>query len=225
MNAQTRVMARATPQHHLSDDLLFDYATGACDEAQSLMVATHLSYCDRCAQRLAQIEAIGGAMLEEIAPEPVTDLDFESLLSRLDQPAEDAARPHAEPHPDWMPEPLRDYVGAELDRLWKPVTRGIDEIELTVSGRFCRAKLLRIRAGTAVPKHTHKGSELTLVMAGSFSDATGTYGKGDVALGDDQIDHQPVAGSGGDCICLVVLDAPLRLTGKIGRFLNPFVRF
>jgi putative transcriptional regulator len=42
---------------------------------------------------------------------------------------------------------------------------------------------------------------------------------------DADNDHRPIAGPGRDCICLTVIDAPLRLTGRFGRFLNPFVKF
>ena len=229
-----QVQTKTEPRHHIDDDLLLDYASGATDEAQALLVSTHLAYCSVCRRRLAEIEAIGGAMLEEIAPEPVSGLDFDALLDRID--AMDGASPEASGSagrasaalwdgPDWVPAPLRPYVdGTTLDR-WKSVTRGIDEIELPVSGRLGRAKLLRIRAGTRVPQHTHKGRELTLVMQGAFVDADVTYGPGDVATEDHEIDHRPMAGADDDCICLVVLDAPLRLTGPIGRFLNPFMRF
>jgi putative transcriptional regulator len=84
---------------------------------------------------------------------------------------------------------------------------------------------MRIRAGRAVPRHTHRGYELVCVLEGGFSDAAGHYGRGDVAVADDGVDHQPTADADGDCICLAVTDAPVRLTGRFWRLLNPFVRF
>jgi putative transcriptional regulator len=36
--------------------------------------------------------------------------------------------------------------------------------------------------------------------------------------------HRPVVDSDEECICLAVLDAPLKLTGMIGRLVNPFLR-
>jgi putative transcriptional regulator len=65
---------------------------------------------------------------------------------------------------------------------------------------------------------------LTLVLAGGFSDASGHYLKGDVAVADPSVDHRPVADAGADCLCLAVTDAPLRLTGRFGRYLNAFLR-
>ncbi len=75
-----------------------------------------------------------------------------------------------------------------------------------------------------MPVHTHEGTELTLVLAGAFSDAHGHFLRGDVAEADASVEHQPVADPGEDCLCLAVTDAPLRLTGPFGRLLNPFLR-
>ena len=49
--------------HHPSDALLLDYATGYLGEGWSLAVATHVSMCSTCQESLAEMEAIGGAML------------------------------------------------------------------------------------------------------------------------------------------------------------------
>ena len=45
------------------------------------------------------------------------------------------------------------------------------------------------------------------------------------AIADPHVDHQPQALGDEDCLCLAVTDAPLRLTGRFSRFLNPFLRF
>ncbi len=87
-----------------------------------------------------------------------------------------------------------------------------------------KTRLLRIKAGTALPQHTHEGHEFTLLLAGGFSDASGHYLRGDVAVADASVDHRPVADDGEDCLCLAVTDAPLRLTGPFGRYLNFFAR-
>ena len=225
------VMPAVQPQHHISDELLFDYAAGTSDEAQSLLVASHLSYCQTCRRRLAELETLGGALMAdiEVAPEPENSLSFDALLSRIDDmylqtPVESEPPPAQTSAPAWVPGPLKPYVADDLSGAWRSVTRGIDEVPLETSGRLSRAKLLRIRAGTKVPQHTHAGSEHTLVMQGSFIDGDETFLAGDVAIGDSDLDHCPAAGPEGDCICLVVLDAPLRLTGPVGRFLNPFVK-
>jgi putative transcriptional regulator len=100
----------------------------------------------------------------------------------------------------------------------------MDKAELLREFSSFRTRLMRIKSGTAMPAHTHEGIELTLVLAGGFSDETGHFLRGDLAEADATIDHRPVADPGEDCLCLAVTDAPLRLTGPIGRLLNPFLR-
>jgi putative transcriptional regulator len=55
-----------TIRHHLSEQLLTGYAAGQLPEAFNLIVATHVSLCDECRARLAALEAVGGALIEEI---------------------------------------------------------------------------------------------------------------------------------------------------------------
>ena len=85
-------------------------------------------------------------------------------------------------------------------------------------------RLLRVAPGAALPHHTHVGSELALVLQGGFGDVNGHYLRGDVSEADSAVDHRPVADADEDCLCLIVTDAPLRLTGWLGRLMNPFIR-
>ena len=87
-----------------------------------------------------------------------------------------------------------------------------------------KTRMMRIKAGTAMPWHTHEGQELTLVLAGGFTDGEKHFLAGDVAAADPTVNHRPVADPGEDCLCLAVTEGPLRLTGPIGRLLNPFIR-
>lgn len=228
------------PTHHLDDAMLMDYATGACGEPEALVIAAHLTLCPECRAKVAAFEAIGGSMLEELAPEPVGDALLDAVLARLDDEDEAPRRPAAPPRQSaapsanriLVPAPLRAYLPDTVDETgleglnWRSVMRGLDELELTKSERGAKARLLRIKGGMQMPQHTHHGTEMTLVLTGGFSDETGHYIRGDIAVTDDEVDHTPVADDDGeDCICLVVTDARLKLTGPFGRLLNPFVRF
>jgi putative transcriptional regulator len=217
-------------RHHPAEDLLIDYATGALGEAEGLVVATHLALCPDCRATVAAYEAMGGAMLDGIAPEPVGGDLLDRVMARLDEtpptPIRRAAvRLAAAGHAPVIPQPLRDYVGGDLGEVtWKPVMRGLDEHRIACTGG-AKVRLMRIRAGVSMPQHTHKGREMTLVLAGGFTDDTGHFLRGDLSLTDGTVDHVPTADDDGDCVCLAVTDAPLRLTGPIGRLFNPFIRF
>ena len=218
------------PTHHIHDELLVDYAAGACGEAEALLIATHLALCPLCRDAVADLDLVGGTLLDELSPMAMSDGSLDAILGKLDEePAVHLTSPAKSPVciDTTVPRPLRDYLDApDLDALsWRQVIRGLEEYALPIGATASRTKLLRIKPGMAVPSHTHKGNELTLVLQGGFEDGRGHFLSGDVAITDSHIDHSPVADLGEPCICLTVVDAPLKLTGKIGRFLNPFVRF
>ena len=76
----------------------------------------------------------------------------------------------------------------------------------------------------AVAWSGHAGSEITVVLHGSFSDQDGRYAQGDFLVRGPGDEHRPVAAADSDCLCLAVLDAPIRLGGLLGRLANPFLR-
>jgi len=224
---------------HPPEEMLLDYAAGALGEAEALVVATHLALCPACRAEVAAMEAVGGALLETIpaGPETAAGLDdvLARVLARLDEPERPAPVPAAaraiaaEAGGPLLPEPLRSYVGGDLGGIsWTPVMRGLDERPLDLDRRgadAAKVRMLRIHPATAMPQHTHRGREMTLVLAGGFRDATGHYLRGDLALTDASVNHTPVADEDGACVCLVLTEAPVRLTGVLGRLFNPFVRF
>lgn len=213
--------------HHPSLEALADYAAGATAEAESLIIATHVALCPECREHVAHFEAVGGALVEEIEPQPLADAAMERMLQSivLETPTEAESNRLRAAVKGGVPEPLRSYLPADLaDLPWHTVMRGLDEIELPTGGRE-RTRLLRIKAGATMPRHTHGGIEHTLVLSGGFTDQGRHYGRGDVAVADGTVDHTPVADDGEDCICLTVTSAPLKLTGKLTRFINPFIKF
>ena len=71
--------------HHLSEELLLDYSSGALSEAWSIAVAAHLSKCSHCRALHAKLEEVGGSLLTDSAPEGLSDDIFENVLDRLDE--------------------------------------------------------------------------------------------------------------------------------------------
>ncbi|HZH26147.1 MAG TPA: ChrR family anti-sigma-E factor [Azospirillaceae bacterium] len=226
--------------HHPPDELLLDYAAGNQDEAVALVVATHLALCPACRTRVADYEALGGVLLEDLEPVAVGGDLFGMVLRDLDA-TPDAPAPgdhrHAVPDveivpaaPGALPRPLRDHVGGNIEAVpWRSILPGLEEFDMDLGRRprgrsTPKARLLRLKAGRAFPRHTHRGTELLLVLAGSFQDETGHYVRGDLSMADGSVEHQPVADDDQDCVCLIVTEAPLRLTGRFMRFLNPVLR-
>ena len=211
-------------RHHLTDAILMAYSAGSLNEAFSLMVASHVSLCDECRARLAAFDALGGALLDE--PPSGVALAEDSYAATL---ARIAARP-PEPSPPprrasgVLPGPLQDYVGGDLDQIrWRPVGMGVRQAILrTAPG--ATARLLFIPAGAAMPDHGHRGTEMTMVLQGAFSDEDDHFARGDVEIVDEHLHHTPVADISEDCICLAVTDAPLRFNSLLPRLVQPFLR-
>jgi putative transcriptional regulator len=217
-----------TISHHPDDSLLLDFAAGAMKEPLALLVATHASMCPKCITTIARLERIGGVMLQE-SEEPGARADpglRAAILARLDvsPPANhpSTARSAASA---LLPQPLQSYAGQQVAQgRWRAWGPGVEQISLFPARKDFSARLLRIRGGARMLAHGHHGEELTLVLAGGFSDISGHFLRGDVAEKGPADEHQPVADTGEDCICLAVTDAHLRLKGVIGAVLNPFVR-
>ncbi len=213
--------------HHPSDALLLDYASGALGETWSLGIATHLALCPQCRRTVALMEGIGGSLLDDLAPAPVGDGSFDALMARLDNVAPEPAPPAvpASGGSPVLPRPLRDYVGSDLDGIrWKHLGMGARQFILPAAQKGVTARLLWIPAGKPVPEHAHGGQELTLVLRGSFTDETGHYARGDLQEADESLHHQPHASPGEDCICLAITDAPLRFKSLAARMVQPLLR-
>jgi len=217
--------------HTPPEELLLDYAVGALGPAQTLAIETHLSLRPETGVEIAALEALGGALLGDIEPTPLSADALDRALAGIERRAPAEVTPAPPPAMDaetaaLVPPPLRALVGPSLHALpWRRCGRGIDEARLDLRSESVNARLLRIQEGVRVPKHSHQGTELTLVLGGAYSDGGERFAVGDLQYADESDDHAPRAERGGACLCLVVLDAPIRLTGPVGRFFNPIVRF
>lgn len=211
-----------TPAHHPSEELLLDHAAGALAEAPALLVATHLALCPRCRAETAALEALGADFLESAPAEPVAESLLERTLACLDGREPPPAAPAG---PVWPPRPLRDYLPGGLDALpWRRRMSGVWSCSVPGVGRGGKVEMLRIAPGRAVPPHTHRGSELTLVLEGGYTDELGSFARGDVCVADESVRHRPQADQGPDCICLTVVDGVLRFSGLFGLIANPLQR-
>lgn len=211
--------------HHLSDKLLMAYSAGTLPEAFNLAVATHVAMCDECRARLASFDAVGGAVLDGAADDMAVAMGMDALATTLARIKTAAPQPRQRcraAQDALLPAPLRDYVGGGIDQVqWRNLGGGVRQAVLPTS-RDASARLLYIPAGAAVPDHGHRGMELTLVLQGAFADDSARFGRGDIEIADEDMEHQPVAEAGEACICLAVTDAPLKFRGLLPRLAQPF---
>lgn len=221
--------------------LLAGYAAGTLSEPENIAVACHLTLKPRARSVLTQMEAIAGACLEhDMEPAELSENCLNDVLERLgdrqetrtipkeEKAAHNTARQEreAESLGFVFPEPLRPYLkdhiqAHELD--WKNKASGIECFALDFeSGK--KVELLRIAPGAGVPAHTHEGEELTLLLDGAFEDEFGVHELGDLIILDERFTHHPVSDAQRGCICFTVSTSPIKMTGPLMRFLNPFLK-
>jgi putative transcriptional regulator len=209
---------------HPDIDLLTEYAAGSLALAQAACVSIHVNRCQRCQRLAGQLTDLGASLLQALEPLPIGDAQLNTVLARLDeeQPLHYARKKvNANDTPAILQRLIR---GDFRDLDWKNIGSSLRISYLKTGDPQHEFALYHIRAGGCIPEHTHRGNELTLVLEGGFSDADGSYQAGDFLLRKPGEVHAPTALQSEDCICLAVLDAPLKFTDWKFRWMNPFLK-
>lgn len=211
--------------------LLLDYAAGSLNEALSLVVSTHLSMSASSREFVKQCEMIGGELLvTECDPVHVSSSCLNDVLAKIDgkcssSPCTESRHHHRHFDGIYVPSPLAELLPSSQGQraCWHKIIKGMEFIDLLRCDKSL-ARLLRMAPATEAPSHAHSGLEVTLILDGAFSDETGEYHVGDLIVEDETTTHTPVACPKQGCVCLAVTTAPIRLTGWMGRLINPFLR-
>ena len=182
---------------------------------------------------MKRAEDIGGIFLDDVKPAVIQSGALNSVLSRLDEVESEAistlpqfndSTEVVKDVPD-LPQPLKNYIGLSTEELsWRWLGPGIRYVRIAEAATGPTVGLLRIAPGTRIPMHGHSGNELTMVLAGGYTDATGSYRRGDVAAADIGLVHQPIAEAGQECVCLVVTEGDLQPAGLVVKLVQPLLR-
>lgn len=220
-------MIKYHPQH----ELLSLHIKGELPLSMSLAISAHAELCDICQQKLNRITECETAATfdNNIESNISVDLDSEmsSLLAHMMQETLDEldANP-AQPYNEGVTEvtvkdqsyPLPRAFRHQINAQWQGIGK-VSRLRLNTGEEQARASLLHIAPQGEIPEHTHKGSELTLLLAGEFSDEYNTYRPGDFMLLDENHQHSPKTMTG--CLCYTIVDAPLYFTKGFSKLLNP----
>ena len=187
--------------HHPDLTTVMTCSAGSQPEALCAVVTSHLSMCPECMYELSVLEEIGVGLFEcSSSNQKMAAAGVPSPSEVLEQTREFPETP-AKGDVPW---PLIAILGHSLDAIsWHEIHPVISTFEIALSPNAKGdLRLLRLAPGTQLPEHGHVGEELTLILRGSYSDETGTFGGGDMSDLDDDNRHAVVAGPDG-CIILV----------------------
>lgn len=211
-------------RHHIAEDLLWDYHRGALPVGLRLTVEVHLELCPHCRAETALFDVIGGALLDDVEGVPLSESALDLALARIERP-EEPVKTVAKPHPAFLdgfdlPESLAARIAG---RYWAAPGVWIAPVHTDDAPKGSKTYLMHVKAGMTMPEHTHRGSEVTLVLKGRFSDVYGDYNQGDIAVCDDEHCHSPAI-IDEDCLCLIWQAAPIVPKTWLGKLLQPFAR-
>jgi putative transcriptional regulator len=209
-------------RHHPSGDLLSSYAAGGLNAGAALVVGSHVEVCTVCRDEIALLNGLGGLMLAKLDPAALSEGALERALKRLG----DERAPQRAPAP--LPRFLNGFaipkrvqsqeIGA---RLW--LAPGIWFAPVQAEGKTETCTYLVYGAKNRIlPRHTHVGRELTVVLKGAYSDDLGRFAAGDFAEADDTLSHAQIVSADGECLCLISSDGPMKPEAFTARLVQSF---
>ena len=209
--------------HHPDIKLLQEFAAGSLPLAQSACIAVHLHFCEHCQRQVKALTQVGAEMFDALPPADIDDSMLDHLLDHLEDEA--PLTYNSMPSQDEGPVLVQRLMNGSYEDLeWQRINAALQIARLRTGDPENEFALYHIKAGGSIPRHAHRGTELTLVLEGSFSDEEGVYHQGDFLMRDAADEHTPTASKTADCICIGVLDAPIRFKPWNYRILNPFIQ-
>jgi putative transcriptional regulator len=169
-------------------------------------------------------DSIGGVLLAEETPARLDAKALGGALVEIDQ-AEAANRSAARlmlqnpPYADELvnlPAPARDAALKSLRRRsWSFGGVGIRRLPLIASCGTI-TELVRVEPGFGAAEHDHSDDELTLILAGAYSDGHDLYQPGEISRAGPGFIHTPRAEPGEVCYVMLSAFGQAKFTGRIG---------
>jgi len=221
-----------TANFHPSIELLNDFTQGKLATGMSVALSAHLELCEACQEKSNELESEAAKSWAKVADDQVTP-DFSDMISTIVGQAQNSEqesagkqeRPpvneiHMLHHSVTLPRVLAKAASQGL--VWKRLAGGIKQASVILDNKT-QCEFIYMTPGSKVPVHRHQGSEVTLVLDGSFSDELGHYKASDFMVRTKDNLHKPASEEG--CLCFAVLDNPLTFTKGFAKLMNPFIGY
>lgn len=177
---------------------MLDYAAGVLPPAERLVADVHRALSPEGDRTARLLDAVGGVMLERVAPADATPQPALGEQGGIHRSAR-----------------LDPYLNRDLLALkWRKDMFGVK----THGTDTPMASMLRLDPGERAPGHSHGRRDVTVVLCGSYADEFGVYERGDLAFAEPGMRHQPRAVGNETCVCLLATEAGRPLLGFFGLF-------
>lgn len=221
-----------TANFHPSHELLNEFSQGRLTTGMSIALSAHIELCDVCRQKSTELESEATSAWAETQVS-LKSPDFSSMVDAIikqPQTVEQKTKAGAESPLVTEMHMLNKSVtlprvlakAASKGLVWKKLAGGINQASVTLDNET-QCEFIYMTPGSQVPVHRHQGSEVTLVLDGSFSDELGDYKASDFMVRNKDNLHMPASEEG--CLCFAVLDSPLTFTKGLARLMNPFIQY
>ncbi|NKB35177.1 MAG: hypothetical protein GKR91_18930 [Pseudomonadales bacterium] len=209
---------------HPSTELLQKFAAGTLSGGMNVAISAHVELCELCRKQTSELEAKAtidwlqtpaddnGAEYSDM----IANIISHPQLNKAEEKKSILSEMHMLDHSVSLPKVLAKAAAEGL--VWKKLGGGINQAQISLDDET-QCEFIYMQPGSQTPVHKHQGSEVTLVLDGSFSDELGQYGRSDFIMRTSIDVHQPRSDEG--CLCFAVLDKPLTFTKGIARLLNP----
>jgi putative transcriptional regulator len=210
--------------HHPSIALLLDYSCGNLPNLFDGVLKAHVDVCAKCTEVVQDAERLGGELMSVIGHKESKPIAMHrERYGGMDDMPYDNSRAEKVCHDGNLEKVVSTYLDSSLNALpWRSLGEGLRLCRLAKEDNM-QMWMLRGKPGVALPVHSHKGSELTLVMKGAYFCGSQIFQAGDIEEADETVEHQPVITSGGECICLAVTEGQLEFKKILPRIVQKFV--
>jgi putative transcriptional regulator len=204
------------------------FSADNCEPAMALMISAHVDMCPQCRHECFENQSeLASELFDRLLPSAPLDSQYHKMMSKITElPVSNFKVPEVSNTSIELdgkffelPRALRRYVkntgnwSRLVGKLWQA------PVDL---GDIGNANFMYMEKGGRVPEHTHKGTEMTLVVDGQFSDGIAQYDCGDFTIMNNRHNHHPHSEADDGCLVFTIVDQPLHFTAGIARLLNPF---
>ena len=202
--------------HHLNEQMLLAHSAGVLPEAFDLVIACHLYLSEQSRALQCCYDALGGVVLNDCEAARMSSSALSATLHQIKTGPCDCHTPKI--CTGTFPEPLQPYIGDNPDNIrWRRMGKGYRQAKITTSPE-ASARLIYVPPSRPMPAFEQKGTQLILVLKGSYRHGESRFRRGDIEITPPYHSEPTMSCAKKGCICLCATDHPPK-TGWLKRLL------